>query len=157
MQRQPIYEALAIQDGIHLPGAEIRRRHGQRQVSQAMRAATEVMQSQMTVREAFERAHKTEFHSWPVADERGVVGIVGLTRLEQAMANGEETKQLRDLVDGLHFPHVHADQPLHLAIERMGAAELDVLPVVSRANIHHLMGVVILPDVLNSYGFKRRE
>ena len=115
------------------------------------------MQSQMTVREAFERAHKTEFHSWPVADERGVVGIVGLTRLEQAMANGEETKQLRDLVDGLHFPHVHADQPLHLAIERMGAAELDVLPVVSRANIHHLMGVVILPDVLNSYGFKRRE
>jgi CIC family chloride channel protein len=111
----------------------------------------------MTVREAFERAHKTEFHSWPVADERGLVGIVDLTRIEQAMARGEETKPLSHLVDALDFPHVHADQPLHLALERMGAADLDVLPVVSRANIHHLMGVVVLSDVLNSYGVKRRE
>jgi CIC family chloride channel protein len=158
MQRQPIYEALAIQDGIHLPGAETHRRRDQRRVvSQAMRAAKEVMPSHMTVREAFERAHKTEFHSWPVADDRGVVGIVGLAMIEQAMADGEETKQLRDLVDALDFPHIHADQPLHVALERMGAAKLDVLPVVSRANIHHLMGVVVLPDVLKSYGVKGRE
>jgi CIC family chloride channel protein len=157
MQRQPIYEALGRQDGIHLPGAEAHRRDGQHQVSQAMRAATEVMRSEMTVREAFERAHKTEFHSWPVTDERGLVGMVDLTRIEQAMAHGEETKPLSDLVDVRHFPHVHPDHPLHLALERMGAAELDVLPVVSRANIYQLMGVVVLSDVLNSYGVKRRE
>jgi CIC family chloride channel protein len=155
MQRQPIYEALAIQDGIHLPRGETLRRPGQRQVGQIMRAATQVIGSQMTVREAFDRAHNTEFDGWPVTDERGVVGAIGLDWLEQAMANGEETKQLRDLVDALDFPHVHADQPLHLALERMGVAKLDVLPVVSRANIHHLMGVVVLSDVLNSYGVER--
>ena len=33
LQQQPIYEALAIQDGIHLPGAETLRRDGQRLVS----------------------------------------------------------------------------------------------------------------------------
>jgi CIC family chloride channel protein len=157
MQREPIYEALAVQDGIHLPGAGAKRRHGQRQVSQAMRAATEVMPSHLTVREVLERALETEFHSWPVVDGRGVVGIVGLTRIEQAMADGEETRLLRNLVDPLDFPHVHADHPLHLALERMGAAKLDVLPVVSRANIHHLMGVVVLQDVLDSYGVKGRE
>jgi chloride channel protein, CIC family len=157
MQREPIYEALAVQDGIHLPGAGAKRRHGQRQVSQAMRAATEVMPSHLTVREVLERALETEFHSWPVVDGRGVVGIVGLTRIERAMADGEETKLLRNLVDPLDFPHVHADHPLHLALERMGAAKLDVLPVVSRANIHHLMGVVVLQDVLDSYGVKGRE
>jgi len=155
MQRQPIYEALAIQDGIHLPRGETLRRPGQRQVGQIMRAATQVIGSQMTVREAFDRAHNTEFDGWPVTDERGVVGAVGLDWLEQAMANGEETKQLRDIVDAPDFPHVHADQPLHLALERMGAAKLDLLPVVSRANIHHLIGVVVLSDVLNSYGVKR--
>ena len=157
MQREPIYEALAVQDGIHLPGAGAKRRHGQRQVSQAMRAATEVMPSHLTVREVLERALETEFHAWPVVDGRGVVGIVGLTRIEQAMADGEETRLLRNLVDPLDFPHVHADHPLHLALERMGAAKLDVLPVVSRANIHHLMGVVVLQDVLDSYGVKGRE
>jgi CIC family chloride channel protein len=152
MQRQPIYEALANQDGIHLPGVEARQRHGQQQVSQAMRAAEEVMPSHLTVREAFERAHKTEFHSWPVIDKRGVVGIVGLARIEQAMADGKEARELSDLVEPLNFPHVHADHPLYVALERMGAAKLDVLPVVSRANVHQLMGVVTLQDVLNSYG-----
>ncbi len=157
LQPEPIYEALAVQDGIHLPGAEARQHLGQRQVSQVMRPAAEVLPSHMTVREASERAHQTEFHSWPVTDERGVVGIVARTRIEQAMANGEEAKQLRELVNALDFPHVHADHPLYVALERMGAEKLDVLPVVSRANIHQLMGVVVLRDILNSYGVKERE
>jgi chloride channel protein, CIC family len=157
MQRQPIYEALAIQDGIHLPSAETRLRHGQRLVVQAMRPATVVMRSQMTLREAFDRAHNSGFYSWLVTDERGVAGVIRLDRLEQAMANGEETKHLTDLIDTVYFPHVHADQPLHLALERMGAANLDVLPVVSRASIHDLMGVVLLSDILNSYGIKHQE
>src|ERR1700730_18308997 len=99
MQRQPIYAALANQDGIHLPGAEARQRYGQRQVSQAMRAAEEVMPSHLTVREAFERARKIEFHSWPVIDKRGVVGIIALARIEQAMADGKEARELSDLVE----------------------------------------------------------
>jgi hypothetical protein len=54
--------------------------------------------------------------------------------------------------DAREFPHVHADHPLDLALERMGAARLDVLPVVSRANIHQMLGIVVLSDVLNSFG-----
>src|SRR5213080_1321995 len=41
LQPEPIYEALAIQDGIHLPSAESRTRHVQRQVIRIMRPATE--------------------------------------------------------------------------------------------------------------------
>ena len=155
LQQQPIYEALAIQDGIHLPGSETLRPRGQRLAFQVMRPATVVMRSEMTIREAFDQAHNTEFNAWPVTDARGVVGMVGLDSLEKALANGEDTKQLKDFVNALDFPHVHADQPLHLALERMGAAKLDVLPVVSRANIHRLIGVVVLTDVLNSYGVER--
>lgn len=157
LQRQPIYDALARQDGIHLPSAETSHRHVQRQVVEAMRAATEVLLAQMTVREAFERVYPSEFHAWPVTDQRGVVGVVSLAQLEQAVVNGEETNHLRDLIDVRDFPHVHADQPLHLALERMGAAKLDVLPVVSRANIQHLEGIVVRSDVLDSYGVERRE
>ena len=54
--------------------------------------------------------------------------------------------------DAREFPHVHADHPLDLALESMGAARLDVLPVVSRANIHQMLGIVVLSDVLNSFG-----
>jgi CBS domain-containing protein len=83
--------------------------------------------------------------------------MVARTRIEQAMANGEEARQLREFVNALDFPHVHPDHPLYIALERMGAAKLDVLPVVSRANVHHLMGVVVLLDILNSYGVKECE
>src|SRR5947209_20370145 len=45
LQRQPIYEALAVQDGIHLPKAETRHRHRDRQVTRVMRAAAESLSS----------------------------------------------------------------------------------------------------------------
>jgi len=38
----------------------------------------------------------------------------------------------------------------------MGANEIDVLPVVNRANIHKLEGIVTLRDILGSYGVLNR-
>jgi chloride channel protein, CIC family len=156
LQPRPIYEALTLQDGFHLPNEETRRQ-SHRPISQVMRADAEVLASMMTVQEALERTQKSSFHAWPVTDDRGVVGIVSTTQLQRAKTNGEEAKQLKDLPDVHDLPHVHADQPLDLALERMGAAKLDVLPVVSRADIHHMLGVVVLSDILNSYGVDRRD
>jgi len=50
-----------------------------------------------------------------------------------------------------------SDHFLHMALDRMGASQLDVLPVVSRANVHHLEGVVTLQDVLTLYGVGPKE
>ena len=36
LQHEPIYEALAVQDGIHLPTSGTRQRHGRRQVVKVM-------------------------------------------------------------------------------------------------------------------------
>ena len=151
LQRQPIYEALAVQDGIHLPTAETRQRHGQRQVARVMRAATELLPSEITVEEALERVRASEFRTWLVTDRRGVVGVINLPTLEREVAEGA-AKQLGELVDGLVFPHVHPDQGLDLALERMGANQIEILPVVSRADVHKLEGIVTLHDVLDSYG-----
>src|SRR5271157_2697725 len=151
LQRQPIYEALAVQDGIHLPTAELRQRHGQRPVNRVMRPATELLPTEITVGQALERVRTSEFRSWLVADRRGVVGIVNLPTLEREVAAGAD-KQLGELVDARVFPHVHPDQELDLALERMGANQLEILPVVSRADMHKLEGIVTLHDVLDSYG-----
>jgi CIC family chloride channel protein len=151
MQKQPIYEALAIQDGIHLPTAEARQRHGQRQVIRIMRSATEVLPAQLTVREALEHVRSGRFRAWPVTDYRGVVGVISLVTLRRELAE-DGAKPIAELVDALTFPHVHGDHTLDQALERMGAARLDVLPVVSRADIHKLEGVITLGDVLAAYG-----
>ncbi|MGA8011485.1 MAG: chloride channel protein [Candidatus Acidiferrales bacterium] len=157
LQQTPIYEALAIQDGIHLPSEGARRRYGQRQVAQVMRAATEVLQTQTTVKEASLSRSGSAVHAWPVSDGRGVVGVISQAQIEQAVTNGQENTPLGDFLDVSEFPHVHADHPLYVALERMGTAKLDVLPVVSRADVHQLLGIVVLPDVLNAFGVDPRD
>jgi len=156
-QKQPIYEVLAQQDGIHLPRTETRWQEGQRQVVHAMREATEVLSAEMTVAEALEKSASSEFRAWPVCDDRGVLGVVRLPDLKRGNDTGLGSKRLREIVGGSEFPHVHGDHALNLALERMGANKLDLLPVVSRANIHLLEGVVTLPDVLALYGVGAKE
>jgi CIC family chloride channel protein len=153
LQRKPIYEALAEQDGIHLPSSTSRAENGQRRVSRAMRPATDVLDASLTVLQALERVGRHELHAWPVVDSRGVVGVLTLSLMHKAATDGREHRTLADFIDPHEFPHLHSDHPLSLALERMGETQLNVLPVVNRANVHKLEGIVTLQDVLNSYGF----
>jgi CIC family chloride channel protein len=156
LQREPIYEGLAVQDGIHLPSAEARQRKGLRQVARVMRPASETLASVITVREALEQVRSSAFRSWLIVNqkggsERGVIGVVTLSTLELEAVE-HSAKKLAELVPDHTFPHVHSDQGLDLALERMGANQIEILPVVSRADVHRLEGVVTLRDVLDAYG-----
>jgi CIC family chloride channel protein len=154
LQHEPIYEALAVQDGIHLPGPKGRLRRGQRQVVSVMRTATQLLPAELTVQEARERVRSSDLETWPVTDSRGVIGVVSLAQLERELAEGA-TNLLSDLVDPMTFPHVHPDQGLDVALEHMGVNQIDSLPVVGRANVHELRGILTLRDVLNAYGVAR--
>jgi CIC family chloride channel protein len=153
LQEEPIYEALAVQDGIHLPSADARQR-GHRQVAAVMQAASDSLHAEMTVRETLEQVRSSEIHSWLVTDERGVIGVLNRFKLDQEVSEGGD-KHLSDLVDPVVFPHVHADQGLDLALERMGTNQVEILPVVNRANVHKVEGIVTLQDVLHAYGVNR--
>ncbi len=152
LQKQPIYESLARQDGIHLPSAESRQQESHLQVILAMRPATHILAADMTVEQALEKIRSSDSTSWPVSDERGLIGVLSFGKLQLAATPGSETKQLKELLDGNDFPHLHVDHPLGLALERMGAYQVNALPVVNRANIHKLEGIVTLKDVLALYG-----
>ena len=152
LQKQPIYEALARQDGIHLPTAETRQQEGHRQVILAMRPVKEILWADMTAQEALEKIRSSESTAWPVSDDRGLIGVLSFGKLQQAATSGPATKRLKELMDGGDFPHLHVDHPLSLALERMGAFQVNALPVVSRADIHKLEGIVTLKDVLALYG-----
>jgi CIC family chloride channel protein len=151
LQPQTIYDALSLQDGIHLPTAETRREHGKRQVTRAMAAATDLLPAESTVQEALAKIRTSSFRAWPVVDQRGVVGVISLLTLEKELAQNS-ARRLSEFIDPLIFSHVHSDQSLDLALNRMGSAQLELLPVVNRANIHKLEGVITLRDVLDSYG-----
>jgi len=155
-QPTPIYEELAIQDGIHLPSHETRRRLAKWRIAAVMRPAKDSIPASLTVKEALDRVRPSGVRTWLVLDNRGLAGLVNLSKLEQEVAEGP-TRTLAELTAGAVFPHVHADQGLDLALERLGGNQLDTLPVVSRADVRTLLGVVTLPDVLASFGVAPRD
>jgi CIC family chloride channel protein len=151
-QPKPVYEVIAEQDGIHLP--TFSRSDGiLRQVARIMKPASEVLRAEELLESALERMRPIAQRSWPVCDQRGVIGLLTLSQLESIAATGRSGSVAEVLPPG-EFPHVHSDHNLEIALERMGAAHVDVLPVVSRANIHELLGIVRLTDVLEFYGLK---
>jgi CIC family chloride channel protein len=150
-QRAPIYEVLARQDGIHLPSAHSRSLEGQRRVSQCMKPAKETLSGQLTLQQASEIDRQSTSRAWPVLDASGIIAVLDSGTLQQALADGPGTRLLRDVVEPGPFPHVHADQSLPFALERMGATQLEMLPVVSRADVRKLEGIITLQDILEAY------
>ena len=157
LQKQPIYEMLAHQDGIHLPTSESRASEGKRRVQQAMRAAAETLDAATSVQDAQALIAASSMQAWPVCSHEGVIGVIGREAIESEAENDQAAKTLGEMIDRGEFPHVHTDHSLHSALDRMGAAGVESLPVVSRADVHQLLGVVTLDDVLAQYRVRSRD
>jgi chloride channel protein, CIC family len=155
LQKEPIYEVLAEQDGIHLPAAG-RQGTKLRQVVQVLRPAKDVLQADETLEQVFGRVSESEQKSWIVRGNHGVIGLVNRKQLESEWSGPGAGKKVGELVIGTEYPHLHADHSLDDALDRMGASGVDVLPVVSRADIHQLLGIVQLQDVLEAYGLRNK-
>ncbi len=163
LQPEPIYEALASQEGVHLPTAHSSPTAERMQVRQTMRLMPDVLPADLPVEAVLDRLKKEApkngvVNAWPVADESGLRGMVRSSDIENAAAEGGSQKPLSELLPAAEeFCHLHPDHSLSLALERMGTSGLNVLPVVSRANVHLLLGVVVLDDVLAAYGVTKHD
>src|ERR1043166_8406774 len=139
-QRQPIYEALAHQDGIHLPSIKERSGAGQRTVALIMRNATEFLPAEMSVQQALEGVRASRFRAWPVMDQGNIVGVLSRSVLESASNDDRKEQTVLSLLETLEFPHVHADHALHLALERMSQARIAILSAGRRHSLRRPRG-----------------
>ncbi len=164
LQRESIYEALAHQDGLHLPSGSVQREAKRLLVRDAMLPAPAGLAASGSVADAYERVQSQRLPWWPVEDGEGFVALVRTRDIERAMADGLGDVVMRDLISkNLSSParpsaqdHLHADQPMALVLGRMGESRRAVLPVVSRSNTRVLVGLVALRDVLHAYGVGRK-
>lgn len=151
LQKQPIYEALAHQDGIHLPTPETRDQESNRRVLLVMRPPAHVLNADMTAEQALAQVHADELNAWLVTNGERLLGLLSSNDLKIA-ASASDSTLLRDLLQTDSFPHLHSDHPLSTALERMGTHHVNVLPVVNRGDVHKLEGIVVLHDILAAYG-----
>ena len=155
LQRQPIYEALAHQEGVHLPGEEAREQLSRLHVQIAIRTADEPLPPEADAETAMEAMRRRQLNAWPVARDGKLWGLLTEERVREGEMVVDHDLAIGDLFEAeTEFPYVHPDQPLGIALERMGAAGVDALPVVSRGDIRKLLGIVTLPEVLKAYGLQ---
>jgi CBS domain-containing protein len=130
-----------------------------------MRSAPKVFSPDLPIAIVLRQADGSGFDAWPVADAEGLWGMIRTSELEQAADDGASNQRLAEFLhadswrrqaDAEDPPHVHPDHTLSVALERMGATGLNVLPVVSRANVRQLIGIVTLDDILDAYGVAKR-
>jgi CIC family chloride channel protein len=159
LQREPIYEALQHQDGLHLPSG-LRYRQGLLIVRDAAEAPAKLLSRTDHVEDAL-RYLDSDHNARPVMDDRRLAGMITLAQVEREMAAGRGDRALGELLPvdvpsplltSEIFPHLHMDHPLDMALRRMAQSKLNVLPVVERADIRDLKGVVSLSDILQAYG-----
>lgn len=153
VKREALYEGLTRQDGLHLPAPIDRALQPARVVSRILRPvrSEEFLSAEITVAEADRAAELRRLEAALVLNQEGVCGVVSRGELRRLLAEGKGDATLESILKGRTFPHVHRDHSFDLALERMGAAGLDTLPVVSRLNVRELLGVVHLSDILAAY------
>ena len=165
LQSEPIYEALASQEGVHLPTAHSRSVAERTQVRRAMRLTPAVLSPDLQIAAVLHQMKDGTFDAWPVVGKEGLWGMIRNSEVEQAAADGGSNKKVAEIFgegsrsghsSSEELPHVHPDHSLSLALERMGTSGLNVLPVVSRANVRQLIGIIVLDDILDAYGVAKR-
>ena len=149
LQHEPIYEALATQDGVHLPTV-------------GGPGATAAAAGKRCDDDAGRRSPAANADSGGDERRKGPI-VVAINTDCGAFSIRRSWRRLcrkagswRDLFHGTpdeDIPHLHTDHSLAIALDRMGSSKLRVLPVVSRANVRQLVGLVTLEAVLHAYGF----
>jgi chloride channel protein, CIC family len=150
LQPIAIFDLLTRQDGLELPSMEEQREEGVLHVEDAMqRADGRVVDARETVESALHLAEKSSGDDLLVRLAPGGWSTVAKRDLRKMVAEGMGGIGVDSVVSGVQVPFLHPDHPLEMALRYMD--RWPVVPVVSRADVRQLEGVITERDVLERY------
>ncbi len=149
-QRTPLFDLLSKQDGVDLPSMEERREEQTLLVEDAMEPVRDpILSSQDSITDALSRLEGATGEFFLVADGRGKWYGITKDMLRAAVAAWDSDVAVGSVLRGPPLPHVHPDHALDAALSRLG--DTPFLPVVHRADLTKLEGIVSLTDILKAY------
>lgn len=148
-QHTPIFDLLSIQDGVHLPSLEEEREAVILRVEDAMRQPKfPPLLTSDRVADAIKAAGDSDEQYVLVVDPEGDWSGVEYPRLREMEQAGHADRALAEA--GLRsLRSIYPDQALDVALRAMQTHPL--LPVVHRANVRHLVGVLSIEDIVEAY------
>jgi CIC family chloride channel protein len=155
VQPTPLYHALLQQDDVHLPSGHLRTATTSWSAGDVMTTTVTGVSGDLTVAQALERCDSTNHVLYLTGPDHRLVGAVSREQLVTAIEGGHAAEPVAALAPPAPV-HAHADHPFDIVLERM-AQTGGVLPIVSRDNAQHVLGIVTFPQIAQYMQRRGRE
>ncbi len=150
LQPVPLFDMLSRQDGLDLPSMEEEREMTVVRVEDAMLPAPEtVLGDNMIVEEALKRAQNSPTDVLLVRRSPSGWSTVRKDDLKRLVGEGKPEMTLMSALSSKLVPVLHPDHPLDTALHYI--YDCPLLPVVHRADLHRLEGILTMADILRAY------
>lgn len=155
LQTESIYTLALAQKGIHIRQAREMDVLQNVRVARVMTDEPVTVQLTATLAELSTLIDRTRHRGYPVVDAAGkLVGIVSLQDLELAQQHHPDWAQ-RSVADlcSRQVITAYPDEPVSVALQRMGVYDVSRLPVVAREDSGRLLGVIHRSDIGAAYQY----
>ncbi|MBW2107358.1 MAG: chloride channel protein [Deltaproteobacteria bacterium] len=116
----------------------------------AMRTQVQVIPSTMPLEQVKNLVYKSKFSSFAVVDPTGrLTGIISLSDCEKAV--GSDRKLVAQDIATSNLVTVTEDDSLFVALGRISQGDFSILPVVDKADLQKLVGVISRRDIISTY------
>jgi CIC family chloride channel protein len=150
LQPTPIFDVLTRQDGLELPSMEEQREEGILRVEDAMQPPLDpVIEGEDSVDRAARRFEKSERDVLLVRLKSDGWSNVRRDEVNSLVKEGKGAEQIEPLFGEQYVAGLHPDHPLDMALRYVDRWQ--IVPVVNRANLRELVGVITQRDVLERY------
>lgn len=147
-QRAPLFDLLSRQDGLIPPSAEAQREQGNVVAEHAMRTdATIVVDSADSISDVARRADEYSDRPLLLRARAGEWHLLTREEILRLAVDSSSPHTAADAHSKGRMPLIFPDEPLEGALGWAG--DWPVLPVVNRADLRKLEGVLTLPDILS--------
>jgi CIC family chloride channel protein len=150
LQPTPIFDVLTRQDGLVLPSLEEQREEDILHVEDAMEPApTLVLEAADHLEDVHPRVSALPDAHFLVRMSPSGWSLLQRAELDRMIHEGKHALTLGSVLPTHRLPYLYPDLPLEMAVRYVG--QFPVIPVVNRANLRKLEGIVSEKSVLSSY------
>lgn len=153
ISRESIYTLKLSRRGVHLEeGQDVDVMQGVT-VGEAMSLQVDTVSPQMSLEALSAEFARSHHHGFPVVDEQGdLIGVVSVSDLERAVTQGSiREKTVADIATTQGLLLATPDEPMWMALKRLGIRDVSRLPVVEHLGSKRLVGVVRRKDIVRAY------
>jgi CIC family chloride channel protein len=150
LQPTPIFDVLTRQDGLDLPSMEEQREENILRVEDAMQpTSAPVLDAEQPLENVLRQIEESPSEIFLVRLQPSGWSHISKKEIGTKVGEGKGAVTLRSVLPMRQLPVLHPDHPLDMALRY--ANQWPLVPVVSRADLHQLEGVISERDILNRY------